>query len=223
MILSEQKPWEEILESIKQDEKIFIVGCGGCAEACGTGGMPQVLEMKEKLQKAGKQVTGYCVIDFLCQKALVKSRLRPRAEEVIESDSVIVMSCGIGVQSVSAVVEKPSHPSCNTISLGDARGKWQGTERCKECGDCLLDYTGGICPLTACTKSLLNGPCGGASKGKCEIDVNKDCGWELIYNRLKSTGRLENLKRFIAPKDYSKLMPSVKLMSTSLWALEKTG
>jgi len=81
----------------------------------------------------------------------------------------------------------------------------------------------GICPLTACTKSLLNGPCGGASKGKCELDRGKDCGWELIYERLKRLNQLDRLKKFIEPKDYGKMRPSVKLMSTSLWALEQTG
>lgn len=91
-----------------------------------------------------------------------------------------------------------------------------------ECGDCLLGYTGGICPLTACSKGLINGQCGGASKGKCELDPEKDCGWELIYLRLKALNKLDKLKELIEPKDYSKMMPDVKIMSTTNWALERT-
>ena len=223
MIVSAQKPWEEILGYLNGENSIFILGCNGCAEASGTGGPIQVEEMKTKLEEAGKEVTGAMVIDSLCQKALVKSRLRTRVKQVEAADSILVMTCGIGVQAVSAATNKVCHPACNTISLGGSRGEWKGKERCLECGDCLLDYTGGICPLTACTKGLINGPCGGASKGKCELDPEKDCGWELIYKRLKELNQLEKLSRFIEPKDYSKMMPQVKTMSTSLWALEQTG
>jgi len=223
MVRSEQKPWEEILASLDGEKKVFVLGCDGCANASQSGGWPQVLAMKELLEKAGKEVTGCTVIDFLCQKALVASRLRPLEEKVMEADSLLVLTCGIGVQSVAAMVMKPVHPGCNTISLGHTRGEWQGEERCMECGDCLLDYTGGICPLTACTKGLLNGPCGGASNGKCELAKEKDCGWEKIYQRLKELGRLDRLRRFIPPKDYNKMRPKVEILSTSLWALEQKG
>ena len=222
MIVSEPKPWEEILSYLDGDNNIFILGCNGCAEASGSGGPLQVEEMKNKLQEAGKKVTGAMVIDFLCEKALVKSRLRPRIQQVEAANSILVMTCGIGVQAVSAALSKVCHPACNTMSLGGSRGEWKGKERCLECGDCLLDYTGGICPLTACTKGLINGPCGGASKGKCELNPEKDCGWELIYDRLKRLNQLDKLWRFIDPKDYSKMMPEVERMSTSLWALEQT-
>ena len=222
MIVSVQKPWEEILSYLDGDNNIFILGCNGCAEASGSGGPLQVEEMKNKLQEAGKKVTGAMVIDFLCEKALVKSRLRSRIQQVEAANSILVMTCGIGVQAVSAALSKVCHPACNTMSLGGSRGEWKGKERCLECGDCLLDYTGGICPLTACTKGLINGPCGGASKGKCELNPEKDCGWELIYDRLKRLNQLDKLRRFIDPKDYSKMMPEVERMSTSLRALEQT-
>jgi len=180
-----------------------------------------VLAMKELLEEAGKEVTGYTVIDFLCQKALVASRLRPLEEKVMAADGVLVLSCGIGIQAAAAMIKKPVHPGCNTVSLGWSRGEWQGEERCMECGDCLLDYTGGICPLTACTKGLINGPCGGASNGKCELAKEKECGWEKIYQRLKELGKLDRLKRFIPPKDYNKMRPRPEILSTSLWALEQ--
>jgi len=222
MILSKQKPWEEILSYLDGDNNIFILGCNGCAQASGTGGPAQVEEMKSKLKEINKKVTGSAVIDFLCQKALVKSRLRSKVEEVKAADSILVMTCGVGVQAVAAAVNKVCHPACDTVNLGGSRGEWQGSERCKECGECLLEYTGGICPLTACTKGLINGQCGGASKGKCELNPARDCGWELIYNRLKDLNQLDKLRRFVTPKDYSKMMPDVKIMSTSLWALERT-
>ena len=101
--------------------------------------------------------------------------------------------------------------------------EWRGDERCLECGECLLEYTGGICPLTACTKSLINGACGGASQGKCELDPEKDCGWELIYERLKQKNQLDKLKTFILPKSWDKMRPNPKIHSTALWALEKSG
>jgi len=223
MIVSAQKPWEEILGYLEGESNIFILGCNGCAEASGTGGPAQVAEMQQKLEEAGKRVTGAMVIDFLCQRALVKSRLRPRTEQVVAADSILVMTCGLGVQAVATSVNKVCHPACDTINMGGSRGEWTGSDRCLECGECLLEYTGGICPLTACTKSLLNGACGGASNGKCELDPDKDCGWELIYERLKQKNQLRKLRRFIPPKDYSKMMPSPKMMSTALWALEKTG
>lgn len=220
MLRSEQKPFEEIIGYLDGESKIFIVGCDGCANASQTGGLPQVLEMRARLEEAGKKVCGYSVIDFLCQKALVASRLRAKEKELEDADSLLVLTCGVGVQAVAAVVPKPVHPGCNTISLGGSRGEWQGSERCMECGDCLLDYTGGICPLTTCTKSLNNGACGGARKGKCEISDNKPCGWELIYKRLKERGQLDKMKKFIPPKSYSKARPRPEWLSSSIWALE---
>jgi len=220
MILSEQKPFEEILGYLDGEKSVFILGCDGCAQSSGSGGPVQVEEMKSKLEEAGKKVTGTKVIDFLCEKALVKSGLRGRVDQVAAADSILVMTCGIGIQAVAAALNKVIHPACNTVNLGGSRGEWRGSERCQECGQCLLDYTGGICPITACTKSLVSGACGGASNGKCEISPDRDCGWELIYNRLKSKGQLDKLKVFIDPLDHNKLMPRPEMLATSRYALE---
>jgi hypothetical protein len=221
VLLSEQKPFDEILGYLEHEEKVFILGCDGCAQASQTGGLPQVLEMKERLEKEGKTVTGCHVADFLCQKALVASRLRPLENTIMVSDSLLVLSCGIGIQCAAAMVKKPVHPGCNTINLGGSRGEWKGYERCLECGDCLLEYTGGICPLTVCSKGLRNGPCGGASNGKCEVSPDRPCGWETIYTRLKETGRLKMIKRFVPPKAWNKMRPRSEMLSTSIWALEQ--
>ena len=222
MLVSELKPWEEILGYLDGESKVFIVGCKGCAEVCQTGGEAQVLEMKQKLEQQGKTVTGYTVVDFLCDRALVKLRLRALEEEVMAADSLLVMTCGVGVQATAAVVNKVTHPACNTMNLGGARGEWRGSERCRECGDCLLDITGGICPLTACSKGLINGPCGGAKDGKCEVEPDvRDCGWHLIYQRLKKLNRLDKMKTIVPPKNYSKMEPPKQLRSTIMWALEQ--
>ena len=220
MILSEQKPFEEITGYLERDKSVFILGCNGCAQSSGSGGPKQVEEMKKKLTEAGKKVTGTKVIDFLCGKALVKSGLRGKVDLVAAADAVLVLTCGIGVQAVAAAINKPVYPGCNTVNLGGSRGEWEGSERCDECGQCLLYYTGGICPITACTKSLVSGACGGANKGKCEVSQDRDCGWELIYNRLKARGQLDRLADMLKPLDHKKIMPRPEMMSTSRYALE---
>lgn len=223
MIISEAKPLPEILQSLEGEQSVFIVGCKGCAEACQTGGEAQVLEMKQQLAAEGKRVVGHTVIDFLCDKALVKFRLKAHEPTIKSADSLLVMTCGLGVQATAAVVDKVTHPACNVVNVGGARGEWRGEERCLECGDCLLDYTGGICPLTACTKSLINGPCGGAKDGRCEFEPDvRECGWERIYNRLKMLGRLDKMRVVLEPKDYAKMRPPEHLRSTIMWALERT-
>jgi len=223
MIVSKPKPWPEVLEFVKKDKALFILGCNGCAQSSGTGGQAQVKEAEQKLKEAGKKVTGSMVVDFLCQKALVKSRMRPRAGQLETADAILVMTCGLGVQTVASVAGKVCHPACDTVYMGGSRGEWVGEARCLECGQCVLEYTGGICPLTACSKSLLSGACGGASEGKCELDREKDCGWELIYNRLKSINRLANLKQMIEPNNFNKRMTYGENISSPRWALERRG
>ena len=223
MILSQQKPFEELLGYLEGENSIFILGCNGCAQSSGSGGPVQVSEMKARLEEAGKKITGTKVIEFLCNKALAKSGLRRRVEEVVAADSMLVMTCGIGVQAVAASVNRVCHPACNTINLGGSRGEWKGRERCFECGDCVLDYTGGICPLTACTKSLLNGACGGASNGMCEVSPDRPCGWELIYQQAKSKNQLDKLRKFIVAKDFNKMMIAPELLDKSVYALEQKG
>jgi len=222
MLVSEQKPLEEILHSLEGESTIFLLGCRGCAEASHTGGEKEVLTMKADLEDVGKNISGWTTLDFLCQKALVKTGLQPFREQIISGDSLLVMCCGVGTQAVAAAVDKVVHPACNTLSMGGAQGEWRGSERCAECGECLLDYTGGICPLTACTKSLINGPCGGARNGKCEHQPDvRDCGWQLIYERLKKLNRLDKLREIHTPKDFAKAEPPKALRTTTFWALEQ--
>ncbi|KPJ68511.1 MAG: hypothetical protein AMJ43_00100 [Coxiella sp. DG_40] len=220
MLFTQSKPIEEILEAIDKEKNIFLLACNGCAESCETGGEKGLSAMKENLEKAGKKITGTCLVDFLCNKMLVTMRLSREMDKIQSADSIVVLTCGIGVQAVSTVVHKVVHPADNTVSLGGLQGLWPSDERCQACGDCALDYTGGICPVTACAKSLLNGPCGGAKEGKCEVDPEKDCGWQLIYERLKKIGRLEIFKKIHKPRDHSKMLPSEQLRKTSFYDIE---
>jgi ferredoxin len=221
MLFTQNKPIDEVLESLGAESKIFLLACNGCAEVCETGGEKALSAMKAELEKAGKTLTGTALVDFLCNKVLVAARLSQVMDKIKEADSILVLTCGVGVQVVSKVVNKVVHPAANTVSLGGLQGLWPSDERCEACGDCALDYTGGICPITSCAKSLLNGPCGGTHDGKCEVDSEKDCGWQLIYERLEKIGRLENLKKFHKARDHSKMFPSKDLRETSFYDIEK--
>ncbi|MHC4175520.1 MAG: methylenetetrahydrofolate reductase C-terminal domain-containing protein [Planctomycetota bacterium] len=220
MLFTQNKPTAEVLESLGKEKNIFLLGCNGCAEACETGGEKALSAIKAELEKAGKKVTHIALVDFLCNKVLVATRLARETDKVKQTDSILVLSCGLGVQAVSKVVDKVVHPAANTVSLGGLQGLWPSDERCLACGDCSLDYTGGICPITFCAKSLLNGPCGGAQEGKCEVNSEKDCGWQLIYERLEKVGRLENIKKIRTPRDHSKMLPLSELRKTSFYDIE---
>ncbi len=223
MLYSEQKNFDEIIACLEKNKSCFIVGCNGCAESSGSGGPKQVAEMAKKLTEAGKTITGTKSVEFLCSKALVKSSLKGKVEQVKAADAVLALTCGIGIQCTAASINKPVHPGCNTVNRGGIRGEWEGSERCFECGQCLLYHTGGICPLTACTKSLVSGACGGANKGKCEVSKDRDCGWELIYNRLKERGMLGRLDDIMKPIDQRKLLPRPEMMALARYGLENPG
>lgn len=221
MILTEPKPLSEIIENLDGEKKIFILSCGGCPEGAETGGVTAINNIKNELEKEKKTVTGTMSIDFLCQKELIRSRIRAKRKEIEDSDAVLVLSCGLGVQATTEVLNKICYPALNTKTFGGITGMWQGSERCDTCGNCILEYTGGICPYTACPKKLVNGPCAGQSNGKCETDPERDCGWELIYKRLKKLGQLERLYKFIEPRDYKKMLPDANLRKSKLWALDE--
>jgi len=220
MILSRAKPYDKVLESIREARSVFLVGCGGCPVGCQSGGKAELKKLKEKLAEDGKEVSGSVLIDFLCNKALVGTRLRRRIAEIRGADRILVMSCGIGVQAVGNMVDKPTVPVLDTISAGGLQGLWPSTERCNACGDCVLDRTGGICPFTTCAKRLLNGPCGGSRAGKCEVDKDRDCGWSMIYNRVKELGRLDALRDPIPPRDHRKRDLPAEMRGTPVAALE---
>ncbi|MFA5099917.1 MAG: methylenetetrahydrofolate reductase C-terminal domain-containing protein, partial [Candidatus Omnitrophota bacterium] len=163
MIITEQKPLAEIIESLAGKTRIFLVGCGDCATVCNTGGETQVLEMKKLLEEQGKMVTGTCVPDATCVAAKLKLSTAKQMQAMRQAEAVIVLSCGLGVQSVkdNDRLNLAVLPGCNTLSgaVLDSQGNlW---EKCAMCGQCVLGQTAGICPVALCSKGLLNGPCGG--------------------------------------------------------------
>jgi len=203
MLISEQKPLEEILNYLDRDKSVFLIGCKGCAEGWGSGGEKQVAEMKRTLQEHGKKVVGITVVDMLCDAALTKLELRAYKKEIAGADSILILTDGAGVQTVAEVVNKVVHPGCNTLSSGGAHAEWKEAERCLECGDCVLEFTGGLCPIARCSKHLLNGPCGGSQGGKCEVDPSIPCVWQQIVDHLGKLGRLDKLERCVGPKNWS--------------------
>ena len=216
MLISKQKPLEEILSYLEGDKSIFVIGCKGCAEGWGSGGEKQVAEMKNTLREKGKTVTGSVVVDMLCDGTLTKLKLRAYKKEVAAADSIMVLTDGAGVQTVAEVVNKMVHPGCNTLSSGGAHAEWKEAERCLECGDCVLEFTGGLCPIARCSKHLLNGPCGGSQGGKCEVDPSIPCVWQQIVDHLAKLGRLDKLERLVTPKNWSVSLisgPPVKSLS----------
>jgi ferredoxin len=203
MLISEQKPLEEILSYLDGEKNIFLIGCKGCAEGCESGGEKQVLEMKHTLEGQNKTIGGFSIIDMVCNETLTRIKLKTHQKEMKAADSILVLTCGTGVQTVAGVVDKAVHPGCNTLSSGGAHAEWKEAERCLECGDCVLEFTGGICPIARCSKHLLNGPCGGSQGGKCEVDPSIPCAWQLIIERLTKSGQLDKLEKIVAPKNWS--------------------
>jgi len=221
MNVSRTKPTDEILALLERETRVFVLGCGGCSVGSGTSGEPQLAALAEALTGAGKEVTGRVMVDFLCSKALVGVRLGRRIDEVRQADALLVACCGVGVQAVANVVDIRCVPALDTISLDGHQGTWPSKERCYQCGACSLGATAGICPLSACAKGLVNGTCGGTTAdGKCEVGDGRDCGWYLIYDRLKALDRLDDYLTYQDPKDQHNFTIPQQLRTTIRWALE---
>jgi len=205
VIITEQKPFEEILAELEGRQRIYIVGCGICATSWDTGSDARCRDLAAKLRDAGKEVKGYFVTkEACCDERTSRLELRKRNAEIAGSDALLVLACGAGTQTVAALATVPTYPGLNSLYLARLQRLTKSDERCVMCGDCILAETAGICPLTVCTKGLRNGPCGGYRQGKCEVDINRDCGWILIFNRMKELGLLDQLGVERPGKDYSK-------------------
>ena len=217
MIITEQKALQEIIDSLKDYKRIFLVGCGECAATCKTGGEPELGRMKALLEEAGKTVTGMCMPGAPCVASQIKTEFAKNMKALRESEAILVLACGLGVQSAkdNDRIGLAVLPALNSIfgAVMDAQGNF--LEKCSLCGECVLDETGGICPITLCPKGLLNGPCGGMDKGKCEVDKDKDCAWVLIYRELEKKNKLANIKKVQPVKDYKKNTKPRKLIITS--------
>ena len=206
MIVADRKPFDEIVEIISKYEKILIVGCGTCVEVCHTGGEKEVgvlaSQLRIKFQKDGIQKE---ILEDTVERQCEWEMIEPILEKLDGVDAILSMACGVGVNFLAdkftgnVVVL----PALDTTFYGatEEQGIW--TEKCAGCGKCVLHLTGGICPIARCSKSILNGPCGGSTEGKCEVDENTDCAWQLIYDRLKALGQLENMIEITPIKDWS--------------------
>ena len=211
--ITKQKPLEEIQQQLEGLNRVYIIGCGTCTTMTRTGGKEEVLAMKEHLQGLGKMVTGWTVIPIACDE-MTEVSVRETSEAIQNANCLLVMTCALGVQKVGSYLSKPVIPALDTLFIGleDSPGNFH--EVCAQCGHCVIGWTAGICPITACHKHLLNGPCGGTNNGKCEVDKTKDCAWTLIYQRLKEQGRLDLMRKY-QPIRNSQVVPRPRIITIS--------
>lgn len=205
MIIGEQKPLGEIKEMIADYPKMLILGCGTCVTVCFAGGEKEVGILASALRMAtGLEGQPREFVEATVQRQCEYEYNEEVADLVREADAVLSLACGIGVQTMNEQFpEKITLPGLNTTFLGQPveQGVW--AERCQACGNCVLALTAGICPIARCSKSLLNGPCGGSKNGQCEIAPEVECAWQLIYDRLKALGKLELLTEIQPARDWS--------------------
>ncbi|GAB4343413.1 MAG: methylenetetrahydrofolate reductase C-terminal domain-containing protein [Candidatus Abyssubacteria bacterium] len=205
MIIAERKPIEQILEMVGDAERVLLAGCATCVADCMAGGEREVgvlgAALRLALKKHGRAVE---VVEITVERQCEREFIERISAQVEGADIVVSTACGVGVQAMAERYrDKPIYPAVNTKFLGlrEEEGIW--TERCAACGECTLHLTGGICPVARCSKSLLNGPCGGSKAGKCEISEEVECGWQLIIDRLAAIGQLDRLEINIPPKNWS--------------------
>ncbi len=205
MIVADKKPIEEIIEEIKDHERILILGCNECVTVCEAGGKKEVGVLASALRMYFlNQKKDVKVDERTLERQCDHEYLEELRDVIDQYDAVVSLACGVGVQFTAEKYHStPVYPGVNTNFLGvtEERGLW--TERCQACGQCILARTGGICPISRCAKRVLNGPCGGSTKGKCEIHSEIDCAWQLIVDRLKALGRLDDYETLSPIKDWS--------------------
>ena len=187
MIITQKKPLEELLGMLNGAKTVALVGCGSCATACATGGEKEIAELSKVLEQHGMKVVATAMSEYCCMHLKTRTILKPVI--AANPDAVVAMSCGDGVQVIAQYCKCPVYPSNNTMFLGESVKLGLFEEACHLCGDCVLGKTGGICPISRCAKSLVNGPCGGSRNGKCEVNPENPCAWIEIYNKLVSLGQ----------------------------------
>jgi ferredoxin len=204
MITAERKPIQEIMEYIKPFGRILLLGCNECVTVCAAGGRKEVGLLSSALQmacmKEGKVLD---VKELTLERQCDPEYVEELISVINQVDAVVSMACGCGVQEVARrFKEKAVFPAVNTKFMGASERQGVWAERCQGCGDCVLGLTGGVCPIARCSKRLLNGPCGGSSRGKCEIDPEIDCAWQLIWDRMKALGQEKRYEEIAAAKDW---------------------
>ena len=202
MIVTKQKDIDRVVAMLGtvRGRTVFLVGCGSCATTAKTGGEPELLAAEIALGERGVAVTGRAVPESGCSVTGTRALLRKHEADLDAADAILVFACGTGVQTVAEVVDIPVMPALDTFFLGNVMRIGQFVERCAMCGECVLDRTGGICPVTQCPKGLMNGPCGGMAHGMCEVIPDQECAHVRIRRKLASQDRLTS--GFVAPKNY---------------------
>lgn len=205
MIVAEQKPLAEIWEMIKEYRRVLILGCNTCMAICHAGGNKEGEILCSLLKiKAIQEHREITFINDLVEKQCEQFDLPEVEKNVQWADAILSTACGAGVQfTAEKFWDKPVLPALNTTFIGVTQSKGFWTEKCQACGNCILAYTGGICPIARCPKRLLNGPCGGSTQGKCEINPEQDCAWQLIIDHLKALGKLHLYEQLTELKDWS--------------------
>ena len=205
MIVADKKPIEEIIDYLKNKNKILVLGCNECVTVCEAGGKKEVGVLASALRmyflNQGEEVT---IDEVTLERQCDHEYLEEIRNQVDQYDAIVSLACGVGVQFTAEKYHAtPIYPGVNTCFLGvtEERGLW--TERCQACGTCLLAQTGGICPVSRCAKRLLNGPCGGSTDGKCEINKEIDCAWQLIVDRMQALDILDDYEKICSVKDWS--------------------
>ena len=204
MIVAEQKAIDEIIRSLEGFKKVVVASCGTCVTVCMAGGEKEALTicglLKADASENGKDLqVSHVNLKRQCDDEFIDDL----EAELLDGDVILSMACGVGVQFLAGKYEnKVVLPGLNTKFYGAAKELGYWTEMCAGCGDCLLEKTGGVCPVARCSKSIMNGPCGGSHDGKCEIDDEVSCGWQLIYDKLSAIGRLDKLRETIEPRDW---------------------
>jgi len=206
MITGEQKPIEKIREMIAPYKRILVVGCGSCVAECAAGGEKETAMLASALRMAAKMEGKEVVIDEkTLDRQCVKEFVIELDDVIDQYDAVLSLACGAGVQAVGDMYEEVvAIPALDTEFLGETKDQGLWIENCLGCGDCMLYFFGGVCPLARCSKQLLNGPCGGSMEGKCEVDPDVPCAWQMIVDRLTSFDALERLEDIYPPKDWSR-------------------
>lgn len=206
MIVGQQKPIDEIWKMIRGQRKVLVLGCNSCVAVCHQGGTKQAEVLASLLRMQAVQEGLEIQLDVggierQCEHEFFNSAL----DAVSSTESVLSLACGVGVQFMAEKFKTtPVYPALNTTFLGAVERPGYFTEKCQACGNCVLAATGGFCPIARCAKRLLNGPCGGVNNGKCEINKELDCVWQLIVERLEALGRLDDYEKLFPLKDWSK-------------------
>lgn len=194
---------DELASLLAGTDKLFVVACNKCFKEFETVDEPDCDEFEKLVSEEGKTITGSAKVDFLCNKIQTERKLQDMIPEGTEH--VYVISCGLGVQTVADMVDVPVYAAADSLNYRGHHGMALTKKSCDACAQCYLNVTGGICPIVDCSKSLVNGQCGGAKNGKCEVDADRDCAWEKIYQKLAQQGRLEEfLNQPVQMRDYSR-------------------